>query len=447
MTCREYSGNIITFRKGRRIGKGGNGGVYEIEVLSGDMPKDLVVKILHYIDQQRIERFRREIKVLIDLTNEGIEGIMPVIDYKCPEEIKKDDEIWYVMERAVPFSIRKQKEMRKTFLCVLSDMLLLAKTISVLHQRGIAHRDIKPDNILIRDNRFVLTDFGLVWTINGDRLTQRNERLGPYKIMPPELENYDGETDIQYMPTDVYLFAKVLWMMIKNDDNGFRGEYNRGDEQIYLDRKKMQLSVQTIEPIHKLLEKATKSNMNERITIDQCIVYIEEQIQIITGDMSEDLIKNNCFDEQINKCKAGIMPDSMVVEDIIKIHDEIKKLLSLSSVIIQTEVRQKKPLQSQGQNEDIDSKLLKVDDCKIVSEREMDLIQYRENKDPIFFRMYVDEMRIDMNCNKIHIKIQNIYETTGNVISWKEYCANPTRQCRYVRLGETEKVTIWKPVP
>ena len=33
-----------------------------------------------------------------------------------------------------------------------------------------------------------MSDFGLCWGIGEERLTGLNERVGPYKIMPPELE-------------------------------------------------------------------------------------------------------------------------------------------------------------------------------------------------------------------------------------------------------------------
>ena len=59
------------------------------------------------------------------------------------------------------------------------DMIQLARIIQCIHERNGAHRDIKPENILILGNRLVLSDFGLYWGIEEERLTEFNERIGP----------------------------------------------------------------------------------------------------------------------------------------------------------------------------------------------------------------------------------------------------------------------------
>lgn len=87
--------------------------------------------------------------------------------------------------------------------------------------------------------------------------------------------------DYDYKPSDLYLFVKVVWMCIKGDYYGFRGEYKRGDTQIYLDKD--QWEIKMFEPIHEMLEGATKTNYMDRISIEECITLLNRQLSVCDG--------------------------------------------------------------------------------------------------------------------------------------------------------------------
>lgn len=210
------------FKISNRGKKGGNGGVYDVEITNEKIEFPIVAKFFEYDRDEKDKRYKRlkkETKIIQELQGE-IEGIMRIMDMNCPEETPDNkDDAWYLMPKAEEYRIKY----RSDFIDKLGNMYELATIISKLHERKIAHRDIKPENILIYEGHIVLSDFGLVWTINQDRITDENERIGPYKILPPELENIDLDSTLDFCPSDVYLFAKVLWMTLKENDAGFRG--------------------------------------------------------------------------------------------------------------------------------------------------------------------------------------------------------------------------------
>ena len=186
-------------------------------------------------------------------------------------------------------------------------------SISELHKLGYAHRDIKPKNLLIYKNRLCLSDFGLIWNIDEENghITEVNDRLGPQNIRPPELKMIAEVDGIDYRKSDVYLFAKTIWMILRNDyNNGFPDEYSRNKSAFYMDKD--DLNIETAEPLHRLLEEATKNEYWERNTVEDCIGYIELLISVIKYELPLDTLNDWKYIEQVKHDRLSIIPDEQI---------------------------------------------------------------------------------------------------------------------------------------
>lgn len=311
----EYKKPPCLVNEKNKIGSGGNG---KVGFVVGH-EKDLAIKIfsvsknLHRETRdRRYKRFCREIIVQRDLSAD-IVGVLPVLDFSFPEVYSAEKPVWYTMPRAEKFVLYDDV----TLLAKLQRMLELAKILKSLHGKGMAHRDLKPDNLLMYKGKIHLADYGLVWLAGENMLTPPTEPLGPIKILPPELEEREGILQCEYEKSDVYLFAKVIWMYINEDNFGYRGEYSRTDPQRRLRTNKNY--GKTLEPLHLLMEKCSKHNWSDRPSIEECMELIEHQIMILTGELSEEKEREYAIKERMALYQTNVKPDVEVYESEEKI--------------------------------------------------------------------------------------------------------------------------------
>ncbi len=197
------------------IGSGGMGNVYLAEHIL--LKKKVAIKILHFElskNKDTLERFRRE---AIAASNIGQSNIVDVTDFGYTEQGNAFFVMEYVEGESLAEIIKKRAPLPLHHVVAITAQVALA--LYSAHSKGIVHRDMKPENILItsRDeiSPFVkIVDFGISKII-GTGLTARKERtltkagaiFGTPEYMSPEQaggQQVDTRTDIYSLGIMMY---------------------------------------------------------------------------------------------------------------------------------------------------------------------------------------------------------------------------------------------------
>lgn len=139
-------------------------------------------------------RFYREAKIVGKLSHPNIVSIYDVGSHKHYNYIAMD----YLPGAPLEDRLKQDGVTPEQALRVMREM---ASALDYAHQRGFIHRDIKPDNILFReDGSAVLCDFGIAKAIKGNiKMTNSGAVLGTPHYMSPEQaqgKDVDGRSDL-----------------------------------------------------------------------------------------------------------------------------------------------------------------------------------------------------------------------------------------------------------
>jgi serine/threonine-protein kinase len=186
------------------IGHGGMATVYRARDSSLD--RFVALKVLHPHLQRTSEaraRFTREAKSVAKLRHPHI---LEIYDYSG----EASDETYIAAELLTGPTVKdfvlKQKDVPPEVAACIA--IQLADALGEAHAKGIIHRDVKPENVLIHEDRCVkLTDFGIAHMVDTHAFTVTGQILGSPGHMAPE--QVDGGTcDVR---SDVFSLGTVLY--------------------------------------------------------------------------------------------------------------------------------------------------------------------------------------------------------------------------------------------
>lgn len=179
------------------IGRGGMGQVYSAE--RGGRVCALKVLPASFTSVEDHLRFRRELDVLASLEHPGIPRLI--------ETGSEGGWVFYAME-LIPGAALSEEIARgplawRRAVAIARD---LATTLAFVHGRGLVHRDVKPQNVIVRpEGQSVLVDFGLARRPRDLALTASDSVLGtPAYIAPEVFEEAPGA------PSDIFALGVTL---------------------------------------------------------------------------------------------------------------------------------------------------------------------------------------------------------------------------------------------
>lgn len=206
------TGELITkrYRVVKLLGQGGMGAVYRAWDLSLNNPVAIKEMLLQpglepaALAQLRAQ-FRQEAQVLARLNHPCLPRVIDFFEF--------DGKVYLVMDFIEGESLDKliDRHGRLPEGQVVMWLVQLLEALAVCHDNRILHRDIKPQNIIIRpDGRPVLVDFGLVkfWDPRNPRTQQIVRGMGTPEYASPEHFAITGHTQPR---SDLYSLAATFY--------------------------------------------------------------------------------------------------------------------------------------------------------------------------------------------------------------------------------------------
>ena len=206
----EVGGKFGEYDVLRLLGKGGMGEVYLIRGASGH---EYAVKVMAVAaeDEDSRKRFAREAAVAMEIAHPNLVRV-----YDIGED--PDTGLCYIiMEHIAGGNVTDRLASRGRFKVneAVAVTAQIASALEAAHQKGVIHRDIKPDNIMFDDDgKPRLADLGIAKVTGGDRsatLTETGMMIGTPAYMSPEQMIDSRLVDAR---SDIYSLGLVLYEML-----------------------------------------------------------------------------------------------------------------------------------------------------------------------------------------------------------------------------------------
>src|SRR5918992_1380187 len=199
----------------QKVGSGGMSKVYRAH--DRLLERTVALKILHEHyskDDEYIERFRREARAVAQLTHPNVVTVIDRGEHEGRQfivfEFIDGENLKQLVEREGPLPPRQVVELG----------LQIASALGSAHARGVVHRDVKPQNVILTDEgRPKVTDFGIARSSDVESVTLTGTVMGTSEYLAPE----QARGELVDFRSDVYSLGVILFELSAGEVP-FRGE-------------------------------------------------------------------------------------------------------------------------------------------------------------------------------------------------------------------------------
>jgi eukaryotic-like serine/threonine-protein kinase len=260
------------YRLDAQIGTGGMSTVYR--AFDTVLERQVAIKLMHReiaSDSDQLERFRREARAVAQLNHPHI---VTVID------AGEDDNTPYIVFEYVEGETLKDRIRRYGRLPIqeaIAYAIEVARALGVAHERGIVHRDVKPQNVLVdEEGSAKVTDFGIARMLDQEGLTADGRVLGTTDYVSPEQALGHPVTG----QSDLYSLGIVLFEMLTGDVPF------KGDNQVAVAMKHVREQLPDVQlrrpevssALAAVLDRATAKETERRYATDAELIADLEQV-------------------------------------------------------------------------------------------------------------------------------------------------------------------------
>ncbi len=309
------------------IGEGGMANVY----LAHDtiLDRKVAVKVLRgdlANDDKFVRRFQREALSASSLSHPNIVEIY---------DVGEDEGNFYIIMEYIEGKTLKQLIKKRGVLTlseVIDIMLQLLDALATAHDSYIIHRDIKPQNIMIKESGLVkITDFGIAIAVNSTDLTQTNSVMRSVHYLPPEQASGKGSS----IRSDIYSLGILMFEMLTGKIPF------RGDNAVEIALKHMKDDMPSIRQLNDVIPQSVENIVLKATAKNPKNRYKDAR------DMAEDI--KTCLDEnRINEEKIIFkypetdFTETKIMNNIKQEKNEVKEEKPVIKQITEEELSEKK---------------------------------------------------------------------------------------------------------